>query len=65
MSRRNRNSDANAPRLDRVNFFGSGLSGTNLECGSSHNMRVTLQAIRLNAPITKIELAEITGLTAQ
>lgn len=48
---------------DRVNLFSTGLSGTNLERGSSHNLRVTLQAIRLNAPITKVELAEITGLT--
>lgn len=49
--------------LDRVNLFSTGLSGTNLERGSSHNLRVTLQAVRLNAPITKVELAEITGLT--
>ncbi|MDH7972819.1 ROK family transcriptional regulator [Sphingomonas sp. AR_OL41] len=49
--------------LDRVNLFSTGLSGTNLERGGSHNLRVTLQAIRLNAPITKVELAEITGLT--
>jgi predicted NBD/HSP70 family sugar kinase len=46
-----------------VNLLSAGLSGTNLEKGSSHNLRVTLQAIRLNAPITKVELAEITGLT--
>lgn len=49
--------------FDRVNMFSAGLSGTNLERGSSHNLRVTLQAIRLNAPVTKVELAEITGLT--
>lgn len=49
--------------FDRVNLYSAGLSGTNLERGSSHNLRVTLQAIRLNAPITKVELAEITGLT--
>lgn len=48
---------------DRVNLHATGLSGTNLERGSSHNLRVTLQAIRLNAPVTKVELAEITGLT--
>lgn len=48
---------------ERVNLLSSGLSGTNLERGSSHNLRVTLQAIRLNAPVTKVELAEITGLT--
>jgi predicted NBD/HSP70 family sugar kinase len=48
---------------DRVNLLSNGLAGTNLERGSSHNLRVTLQAIRLNAPVTKVELAEITGLT--
>ncbi len=48
---------------ERVNLLSNGLSGTNLERGSSHNLRVTLQAIRLNAPVTKVELAEITGLT--
>lgn len=48
---------------DRVNLLSNGLSGTNLERGSSHNLRVTLQAVRLNAPVTKVELAEITGLT--
>lgn len=47
----------------RVDLLSTGLSGTNLERGSDHNLRVTLQAIRLNAPITKVELAEITGLT--
>lgn len=66
MSRKTREAPpAEAASLDRVNFLGAGLSGTNLECGSSHNLRVTLQAIRLNAPITKVELAEITGLTPQ
>jgi predicted NBD/HSP70 family sugar kinase len=44
-------------------FFGTGLSGTNLERGSVHNQRVTLQAIRVNGAISKAELAEITGLT--
>lgn len=48
---------------DRVNLLSNGLSGTNLERGSDHNLRVTLQAIRLNAPVTKVELAEVTGLT--
>ncbi len=48
---------------DRVNLLSNGLAGTNLERGSSHNLRVTLQAIRLNAPVTRVELAEITGLT--
>jgi len=40
------------------------LSGTNLERAGDHNQRVTLHAIRLNGPITRTELAVITGLTA-
>jgi predicted NBD/HSP70 family sugar kinase len=40
------------------------LSGTNLERAGDHNQRVTLHAIRVNGPITRTELAEITGLTA-
>lgn len=40
------------------------LSGTNLERAGDHNQRVTLHAIRVNGPITRAELAEITGLTA-
>jgi predicted NBD/HSP70 family sugar kinase len=40
------------------------LSGTNLERAGDHNQRVTLHAIRLNGPITRAELAAITGLTA-
>lgn len=40
------------------------LSGTNLERAADHNQRVTLHAIRVNGPITKVDLARITGLTA-
>jgi predicted NBD/HSP70 family sugar kinase len=40
------------------------LSGTNLERAGDHNQRVTLHAIRVNGPITRTELATITGLTA-
>jgi predicted NBD/HSP70 family sugar kinase len=40
------------------------LSGTNLERAGDHNQRVTLHAIRVNGPITRAELATITGLTA-
>ena len=40
------------------------LSGTNLERAGDHNQRVTLHAIRVNGPITRAELAAITGLTA-
>jgi predicted NBD/HSP70 family sugar kinase len=40
------------------------LSGTNLVRAGDHNQRVTLHAIRVNGPITRTELVEITGLTA-
>ncbi len=40
------------------------LSGTNLQRAGDYNQRVTLQAIRVNGPCTRAELAEITGLTA-
>lgn len=43
---------------------GASLSGTNLERAGDHNQRVTLQAIRVGGPITRADLAEITGLTA-
>ena len=43
---------------------GMRLSGTNLERAGDHNQRVTLHAIRLNNPITRAELVQITGLTA-
>src|SRR5580704_14738637 len=39
------------------------LSGTNLERAGDHNQRVTLHAIRVNGPITRADLAGITGLT--
>jgi predicted NBD/HSP70 family sugar kinase len=39
------------------------LWGTNLERAGDHNQRVTLHAIRLNGPITRTDLADITGLT--
>lgn len=40
------------------------LSGTNLERAADHNQRVTLHAIRVCGPLTRVELAGITGLTA-
>jgi predicted NBD/HSP70 family sugar kinase len=45
---------------------GSGhtLSGTNLERAGDHNQRITLHAIRVNAPITRTDLVSLTGLTA-
>jgi predicted NBD/HSP70 family sugar kinase len=42
---------------------GMTLSGTNLERAGDHNQRVTLHAIRVNGPITRTDLAGITGLT--
>lgn len=47
----------------RRRSVGASFSGTNLERAGDHNQRVTLQAIRARGPITRIELAEITGLT--
>jgi len=39
------------------------LSGTNLKRVADHNQRITLHAIRVHGPLTRIELAKITGLT--
>ena len=47
----------------RRRSVGASFSGTNLERAGDHNQRVTLQAIRARGPITRVELAEITGLT--
>ncbi|WP_443749552.1 ROK family transcriptional regulator [Asticcacaulis solisilvae] len=45
--------------------LGDQLSGTNLERAGDHNQRVTLQAVRATgAPITRAEIADLTGLTA-
>lgn len=52
------------PRRPRAAGSGLRLSGTNLELAGDHNQRVTLHAIRVRGPITRTELAEITGLTA-
>jgi hypothetical protein len=43
---------------------GPELSGTNLERAGDHNQRVTLHAIRVNGPVTRTDLAAMTGLTA-
>ena len=51
-------------RQDRQKTFAGGLSGSNLERAGDHNQRVTLQAIRVNGPITRTELTDIIGLTA-
>ncbi len=42
---------------------GGSLAGTNLERAGDYNQRVTLQAIRVNGPITRVDLAHLTGLT--
>lgn len=39
------------------------LAGTNLERAGDYNQRVTLQAIRVNGEITRVDLAKLTGLT--
>ncbi|WP_343616355.1 ROK family transcriptional regulator [Novosphingobium sp.] len=39
------------------------LSGTNLERAADHNQRITLHAIRVLGPLTRFDLAHITGLT--
>jgi predicted NBD/HSP70 family sugar kinase len=49
---------------DALRGNGPQLSGTNLERAGDHNQRVTLHAIRVNGPITRSDLADITGLTA-
>lgn len=45
-------------------YRGKGLSGANVGHAGDHNQRVILQAVRVNAPITKPDLGVITGLTA-
>ncbi len=39
------------------------LSGTNLARAADHNQRITLHAIRVSGSLTRIDLANITGLT--
>lgn len=39
------------------------LSGTNLERAADHNQRITLHAIRVAGSLTRVDLANITGLT--
>ncbi|HEU4655254.1 MAG TPA: ROK family transcriptional regulator [Steroidobacteraceae bacterium] len=46
----------------RVQSAGS-LAGTNLERAGDYNQRVTLQAIRVNGEMTRVDLARLTGLT--
>lgn len=50
-------------KSNRKRTAGASLSGANLERVGDHNQRVILQAIRVNGPITRVTLAQITGLT--
>jgi predicted NBD/HSP70 family sugar kinase len=50
-------------KSNRKRTAGASLSGTNLERAGDYNQRVILQAIRVNSPITRVALAELTGLT--
>lgn len=43
---------------------GRNLSGTNLQRAGDHNQRVTLHAIRVGGPVTRTDLALISGLTS-
>src|SRR5690242_15963125 len=55
--------DENSTSSERNREGTTHLSGTNLERAGDHNQRVTLHAIRVNGPITRNDLADITGLT--
>ncbi|UVO50560.1 ROK family transcriptional regulator [Sphingomonas sp. SUN019] len=39
------------------------LVGANIEHAGQHNQRVVLHAIRVNGPVTRADLADVTGLT--
>lgn len=49
-----------APRAPAA---GPQLSGTNHIHAGDHNQRVTLHAVRVNGPVTRVELVKTTGLT--
>ena len=50
-------------RRRQGNPQGPVLSGSNLQRAGDHNQRVTLHAIRVNGPVTRMALARQTGLT--
>ncbi len=50
-------------RRRHANPQGPLLSGSNLQRAGDHNQRVTLHAIRVNGPVTRMALARQTGLT--
>jgi predicted NBD/HSP70 family sugar kinase len=55
-------SHGDSPESGRA--VGPELSGTNLVRAGDHNQRVTLHAIRVNGPVTRTDLAAMTGLTS-
>ena len=50
-------------RSERRRAQAGSLAGTNLERAGDYNQRVTLQAIRVNGELTRVDLARLTGLT--
>src|SRR5258708_368992 len=42
-----------------------GIAGTNLEHARSHNRRVGIETVRLHGPLSRAEIARLTGLTSQ
>ncbi|HEU4486945.1 MAG TPA: ROK family transcriptional regulator [Povalibacter sp.] len=50
-------------RRENLRTQTASLSGTNLERAGDYNQRVTLQAIRVHGTITRVDLAQLTGLT--
>ncbi len=41
------------------------IAGTNLEHARSHNRRVVIETVRLHGPLSRAEIARLTGLTSQ
>lgn len=58
-----RNLHTTKPTTPTEHLTGRNLSGTNLERAGDHNQRVTLHAIRVRGPVTRTDLAQMTGLT--
>jgi predicted NBD/HSP70 family sugar kinase len=58
---RKKNLLGEAVKVERTQ--GPQLSGSNLKRAGDHNQRVTLHAIRVNGPVTRMALAQHTGLT--
>jgi predicted NBD/HSP70 family sugar kinase len=58
---RKQNVSSEAVSVERAHW--PQLSGSNLKRARDHNQRVTLHAIRVNGPVTRMALAQQTGLT--